>query len=87
MFQTFNLLPRATALHNVELPLVYAGIQTFNLLPRATALHNVELPLVYAGSGSKQRRALAEEALSRVGLADRMEHRPGRLGRSHGAPA
>ena len=53
--------------------------QTFNLLPRADALHNVELPLVYAGVGSKERRERATEALTRVGLQNRMDHRPNEL--------
>jgi putative ABC transport system ATP-binding protein len=53
--------------------------QTFNLLPRATALQNVELPMVYAGTSTRERRARAAEALTRVGLGERIDHRPNEL--------
>lgn len=49
------------------------------LLPRATALENVELPLVYAGIPASKRRRPAENALDRVGLADRIHHWPNQL--------
>jgi putative ABC transport system ATP-binding protein len=53
--------------------------QTFNLLPRMTALANVEVPLVYSGRKKKQRVEMASTALERVGLGDRMTHRPSQM--------
>jgi len=53
--------------------------QTFNLLPRADALHNVETPLIYAGMRRKERLKRAREALERVGLGDRLSHRPSEM--------
>lgn len=53
--------------------------QSFNLFPRLSALENVERPLVYRGIPSKERRARAEQALERVGLKDRLHHRPTQL--------
>ncbi len=53
--------------------------QTFNLLPRSHALHNVELPLIYAGLPADERKRVALEALSQVGLADRVHHKPNEM--------
>jgi putative ABC transport system ATP-binding protein len=61
---------------NKEIGFVF---QTFNLLPRASALHNVELPLVYAGVPGDERRRRAKEALERVQLGGRIDHRPNEL--------
>lgn len=53
--------------------------QHFSLLPKMSALENVEIPLLYAGVRPKERRERAEEMLVRVGLSDRMKHRPNEL--------
>lgn len=53
--------------------------QFFNLIPTLTALKNVELPLVFAGIPPTKRRTLAEEALNKVGLGERRNHRPPEL--------
>jgi putative ABC transport system ATP-binding protein len=53
--------------------------QNFNLLPYASALENVELPLLFGGVSSRERRKQAEAMLERVGLADRMDHKPTEL--------
>ncbi|MBN2050573.1 MAG: ABC transporter ATP-binding protein, partial [Spirochaetales bacterium] len=53
--------------------------QTFNLLPRISARRNVELPLVYAGFSPRERRERAMEALHRVDLSDRADHKPNEL--------
>ncbi len=63
-------------IRNREIGFVF---QTFNLLPRTTALDNVALPMVYAGTSKKDRVIRAEEVLTDVGLADRMDHKPNQL--------
>lgn len=63
-------------IRNTEIGFVF---QTFNLLPRTTALDNVALPMVYAGYSKVDRTKRAEEVLTEVGLADRMDHKPNQL--------
>ena len=53
--------------------------QQYNLLPRLTALENVELPLIYRGLPLRQRQKMAEAALERMGLSDRIHHKPSEL--------
>ena len=63
-------------IRNKKIGFVFQG---FNLLSRSTALENVELPLIYAGVPAKTRRERAQTALERVGLGDRMKHRPSQM--------
>lgn len=67
---------RLADVRNREIGFVF---QQFNLLPRVTCLQNVELPLIYAGLPRRERRQRAEEALTAVGLEDRMTHKPNEL--------
>jgi putative ABC transport system ATP-binding protein len=64
------------SIRNVKIGFVF---QTFNLLPRFTALKNVEVPLIYSGVPARQRRERALPQLEKVGLADRLQHKPTEL--------
>ncbi len=61
---------------NKEIGFVF---QTFNLLARSDVLHNVELPLIYGGINSSERKRMAREAIARVGLTERIHHKPNEL--------
>lgn len=63
-------------IRNQEIGFVF---QTFNLLPRTDCLNNVELPLIYSGLKSSVRKKKAAETLGKVGLGDRMDHKPSEL--------
>jgi len=65
-----------SAMRNKEIGFIF---QNFNLLPKLNAIQNVEMPLIYAGVKSAERKERAIEALGRVGLADRMHHKPSEL--------
>jgi len=53
--------------------------QTFNLIPRSNIFHNVELPLIYGGVRGAKRKKMTEEAIEKVGLTDRIKHKPNEL--------
>jgi len=72
-----GLQPNAQAW--VRLHYIGFVFQSFHLIPRATSLENVELPLYYAGAGRGARREAARRLLVRVGLEDRIDHRPSEL--------
>jgi len=64
------------AIRNKEIGFVF---QVFNLLPRVAAINNVELPLIYGRVSASERRDMAREALDKVGLGDRVDHKPNEL--------
>ncbi|WP_274654465.1 ABC transporter ATP-binding protein [Paenibacillus humicola] len=64
------------AIRNRKIGFVF---QNFNLMPKQSVLRNVELPMVYGGVGRSERRARAAELLQRVGLGERLSHRPNEL--------
>ncbi len=63
-------------IRNSKIGFVFQG---FNLLPKLTAIENVELPLIYSNVGSKERHKRAKEALEKVGLGGRVDHKPTEL--------
>ena len=65
-----------SAIRNKNIGFIF---QSFNLLPRMSALHNVELPLMYAGVEKSLRTKLALQSLEKVGLSDRINHKPAEL--------
>lgn len=65
-----------SGIRNREIGFIFQG---FNLIPALTALENVELPLIYRGLSREERHQLAVEALTSVGLENRMDHRPGEM--------
>ena len=63
-------------IRNRQIGFIFQG---FNLLPKLSAFENVELPMIYQGIGARKRKKMAREALERVGLGERMKHRPNQL--------
>ncbi len=67
---------KLSAIRNKKIGFVF---QSFNLLPKLNAFENVELPMIYAGISKTERRKRALEALERVGLSDRIKHKPNEM--------
>lgn len=67
---------RLAEIRNKKIGFVF---QSFNLLPKLTAIENVELPMVYSGAGRRERHEMAMDALERVNLAERVNHKPNEL--------
>ena len=67
---------KLAAIRNKRIGFVF---QTYNLLPNVSAFKNVELPMIYAGVSKRRRKDTATEALSRVGILDRAQHKPSEL--------
>ncbi len=63
-------------IRNKKIGFIFQG---FNLLPKLSAIENVELPLIYRGVNKKDRLAMAKEALEKVGLGDRLYHKPSEI--------
>ena len=76
---TVGMCPTTSELAQVRNKEIGFVFQTFNLLPRTDCLSNVELPLIYAGVKKQERKQRAEETLTRVGLGDRVHHKPNEL--------
>ena len=68
-----------TALSRVRNQRIGFVFQSFNLIPELTILENVEVPLFYRGIHHRDRKEMSQRVLERVGLADRITHRPGQL--------
>ncbi|SET87563.1 ABC transporter ATP-binding protein [Paenibacillus sp. NFR01] len=67
---------RLASIRNEKIGFIF---QNFNLLPKLSAAENVELPLIYRGLSARERKVMAQEALQKVGLEERMHHRPSEL--------
>ena len=76
LMNIIGFLDRPTGIRNRQIGFVF---QTYNLIPRTTALKNVEMPMMYARVPQEERTRRAKELLIKVGMGDRMTHRPDEL--------